>query len=113
MARRILLLAATMPDPRLKKQDGSDFYTPYAAQDLLLAHAEEIGIQVVKSKAIAYVADEQKYLTEDQIQPHHRVLNISGTQQRELLRTGKPLHDWFTFPDIRDELQREFQERAA
>ena len=99
--------------PSFKKQDGSDFYGPYDAQDLLLQHADEIGIQVIKSKRIAYVEDVQQYLTDDQIEPHHKVLNISGTQQRELLRSGKPLHDWFTFPDIREELQREFQERAA
>lgn len=99
--------------PSFKKQDGTDFYSPYAAQDLLLQYADEIGIKVVKSKAIAYVENEQKYLTEDQIQPHHKVLNISGTQQRQLLREGKPLHDWFTFPDIRDELQREFQQDNA
>lgn len=94
--------------PSFKQQDGSDFYTPYAAQDLLLQHADEIGITVIKSKRIAYVEDEQRYLSDDEIRPHHKVLNISGTQQRELLRTGKPLHDWFTFPDIREELQREF-----
>ncbi|MEZ5477432.1 MAG: sulfate adenylyltransferase [Thiolinea sp.] len=99
--------------PSFKKQDGRDFYGPYDAQDLLLEHAEEIGIQVIKSKRIAYVADEQRYLSDDEIRPHHQVLNISGTQQRELLRTGQPLHDWFTFPDIRDELEREFREQAA
>ncbi len=99
--------------PSFKQQDGSDFYAPYAAQELLLAHADEIGIKVVISRQIAYVAEVQQYLSDDQIQPHHQVLNISGTEQRELLRTGKPLHDWFTFPDIREELQREFQEQAA
>ncbi|HPE59012.1 MAG TPA: sulfate adenylyltransferase [Thiolinea sp.] len=99
--------------PSYKKQDGSDFYGPYEAQDLLLQHADEIGIQVIRSRRIAYVEDVQQYLTDDEIQPHHKVLNISGTQQRELLRSGKPLHDWFTFPDIRDELEREFREQAA
>lgn len=94
--------------PSFKKQDGSDFYSAYAAQDLLLAHAGEIGITVIKSKRIAYVEDEQRYLSDDEIQPHHKVLNISGTEQRALLRAGKPLHDWFTFPDIRETLQREF-----
>ena len=99
--------------PSFKQQDGSDFYAPYAAQELLLQHADEIGIQVIKSKNIAYVAEEQRYLTDDEIQPHHTVMNISGTRQRELLRSGQPLNDWFTFPDIREELEREFQERAA
>lgn len=99
--------------PSFKKQDGSDFYAPYEAQELLLKHADEIGIHVIVSKRIAYVANEEKYLSEEHIQPHHEILNISGTQQRELLRTGQPLSDWFTFPEIREELELDFKGIAA
>lgn len=94
--------------PSFKQQNGKDFYDPYEAQNLLLSHAEEIGIEVIKSKRIAYIENEQRYLSDDEILPHHTVLNISGTQQRELLRAGKPLEDWFTFPDVQALLQQEF-----
>ena len=40
--------------PSYKKQDGKDFYGAYDAQDLLMEHAKEIGIQVITSKLIVY-----------------------------------------------------------
>ena len=38
--------------PSYKKQDGTDFYGHYDAQDLLIKHADEIGITPVISKMI-------------------------------------------------------------
>lgn len=94
--------------PSFKRQDGSDFFGHYDAQELLLKHAKEIGIEVVISKRIVYVEDHDQYLSEDQLKPGMRPLNISGTEQRALLRDGKDLQEWFTFPEIMDELRQGF-----
>lgn len=94
--------------PSFKTQQGNDFFGPYDAQNLLAQHADEIGISMIKSRRIVYAECEGRYVTDDEINADMKVLNISGTEQRALLRAGKPLHDWFTFPEIMEELQKEF-----
>lgn len=100
--------------PSYKKKDGSDFYGPYDAQELLMKHAEEIGIEVVLSKLIVYASpknqeDEPIYSPIDQVDKEkYEIMNISGTKQREMLNNGEELPDWFTFPEIADELKKDF-----
>jgi len=100
--------------PSYKKQDGSDFYGHYDAQDLLLKHAEEIGIKVIISKLIVYAQPKDKslepvYSPIDKVdKDKYEVMNISGTQQREMLNNGEELPEWFTFPDVSHELKKEY-----
>ena len=98
--------------PSYKKKDGSDFYGHYDAQDLLVKHAKEIGIEVVFSKLIVYALDKVTndgiYLPIDKVDKEKfEVKNISGTKQRELLRNGEDLPEWFSFPKIADLLKSE------
>ena len=100
--------------PSYKKQDGSDFYGHYDAQDLLLKHAEEIGIEVIISKLIVYAQPKDKslksvYLSIDKVDKEkYEIMNISGTKQREMLNNGDELPEWFTFPDVSQELKKEY-----
>ena len=41
------------------------------------------------------------------------IANLSGTEQRERLRSGQPLPEWFTFPEVEAELRRSTPSRAA
>jgi len=98
--------------PSYKKQDGTDFYGPYDAQDLLVKHAKEIGIEVIFSKLIVYAlhkeTKEGTYMPIDKVDKEvYEVMNISGTKQRELLRKGEDLPEWFSFPKIAQLLKSE------
>jgi sulfate adenylyltransferase len=101
--------------PSYKKKDGSDFYGPYEAQELLLSVADEIGINCILSKMIVYAINKDddndcKYASIDTInEEKYKVMKISGTQQREMLRTGVKLPEWFTFPEIEEELVKQFK----
>jgi len=101
--------------PSYKKKDGSDFYGPYEAQELLLSVADEIGINCILSKMIVYAINKEddndcKYASIDNIdEEKYKVMKISGTQQREMLRTGVKLPEWFTFPEIEEELVKQFK----
>ena len=94
--------------PSYKQKNGEDFYGPYDAQELLIEHAEEIGIEPITSKMIVYTLpkDESnemngKYVPIDEVDEDKSIVKkISGTQQREMLRTGVPIPDWFTFPEV-------------
>ena len=94
--------------PSYKKKDGSSFFGPYDAQDLFIKHSDEIGIKLIKFKMISYVENLDVYLPADKITDDMIVKHISGTQQREMLRNGEKIPDWFTFPDIADELKKKF-----
>ncbi len=94
--------------PSYKKKDGTDFYGPYDAQNLLSQYAEEIGIILITSKMIVYSLPNNeknemkgKYLPIDEVdQEKNKIMKISGTQQREMLKNGTEIPEWFTFPKI-------------
>lgn len=95
--------------PSYKTKDGESFYGPYEAQDLLLSVAEEIGIEAVTSKAIVYVEpkddSEGKYLPMDEVNEEEcKVVSISGTEQRRMLENGEEFPEWFSFPEVIEEL---------
>ncbi|MQC26223.1 MAG: bifunctional sulfate adenylyltransferase/adenylylsulfate kinase [Chloroflexi bacterium] len=76
---------------------GEPFYGPYDAQELLSAHADEIGVQMLPFKALVYLADEERYVEAGQEPKDAKILNISGTQVREdYLAKGEYLPEWFT-----------------
>jgi sulfate adenylyltransferase len=92
--------------PSSKKKNGESFYGPYDAHELLEKYKDEIGIEIVMSKMIVYVEDIQDYLPIDEVPEGMNVLNISGTEQRRMLRDGEKIPHWFTYPSIVDELRK-------
>lgn len=80
---------------------GKPFYDPYAAQDLLARHAEEIGVTPVTFSEMVYPPNEDRYEESSRIGAGTSTASISGTQVREdYLQRGKSLPAWFTRPEI-------------
>jgi sulfate adenylyltransferase len=98
--------------PSYKKSDGTDFYGPYDAQELLATYQEEIGITMIKSQMIVYClnkeTNEGRYCTVNDKKENEMVMNISGTQQRELLNNGGEIPEWFSYPEVVKILREEF-----
>jgi sulfate adenylyltransferase len=90
---------------------GRSFYDPYAAQDLLRTHEDEIGVRMVPFREMAYVEELDTYLPENEVPPGARALTLSGTELRRRLATGRELPAWFTFPEVGRELQRRYPPR--
>ncbi len=90
---------------------GRPFYDPYAAQELLQRHEEEIGVKMVPFKQLVYVEELDGYLPEDTVPPGARTRAISGTELRRRLALGRELPSWFTFPEVAKELQRRYPPR--
>jgi sulfate adenylyltransferase len=91
---------------RPSKADGSPYYGPYEAQELLTAHEAELGIKMVPFKMLRYVEDSDSYMAEDEVPEGARTLSLSGTELRERLQTGREIPGWFTFPKVARELRR-------
>lgn len=92
-------------------QGGRPFYGPYAAQEMLAAHEDEIGITMVPFRMMVYLQDQGIYVPENEVSNGSRVLNISGTELLARLSEGREIPSWFTFPEVARELQRNYPPR--
>ncbi len=89
-----------------KNSQGEDFYDPFAAVQLAEKHADEIGIEIVNVGMLAYVKQLDKYLEMSEVEDGMDVAHISGTELRARLTDGRPIPEWFTYPEVAHELQR-------
>ena len=86
--------------------NGKHFYDPYAAQELLSRHEEELGVRMVPFQTMVYVEDLEKYLPLDEVAEGACTRGLSGTELRRRLEKGQELPGWFTFPEVARELRR-------
>jgi sulfate adenylyltransferase len=85
---------------------GKAFYGPYDAQELLRAHEQELGVQMVPFRNMVYVRNLDQYFPDDEVPTGAEVVNLSGTQLRKILAEGGHIPEWFTFPAVATELRR-------
>jgi sulfate adenylyltransferase len=97
-----------------KNSTGQDFYGPYDAQDLFREHQDEMGIEMVDFKQMVYVQDRAQYEPADEIADKDKVtiLDISGTELRRRLAEGLEIPEWFSFPQVVEELRKSRPARA-
>jgi len=95
-----------------KNSQGKDFYGPYDAQELVAKHQAEVGIEMVDFKQMVYVQEKAQYFPVDEVPEGTTVLDISGTELRRRLREGLDIPDWFSFPEVVQELRRTSPPRA-
>ncbi len=97
--------------------DGKPFYSPYEARDLLLKHADEIGITVVPSDELAYSKTRGTYVATGEVTPEDEIENISGTEFRRKLREGEDIPEWFSFKEsiaiLRESVKRDTRPGVA
>ncbi|ORZ09622.1 sulfate adenylyltransferase [Absidia repens] len=83
-----------------KNSQGVDFYGPYDAQDLVEKFKDEIGIEIVPFQMVTYCPDSDEYMPADEVPEGIKTLNISGTELRRRLKTGLPIPEWFSYPEV-------------
>ncbi|KAK3298217.1 uncharacterized protein B0H64DRAFT_68513 [Chaetomium fimeti] len=83
-----------------KNSKGVDFYGPYDAQYAVEKYRDELGIEVVPFQMMTYLPDSDEYAPVDQIPQGVRTLNISGTELRSRLRSGREIPEWFSYPEV-------------
>ncbi len=89
-----------------KNSQGKDFYGPYDAQELFKKHEEEIGLEMVDFKHMVFVQEKAQYYPVNEVPEGDTVLDISGTELRRRLAEGIEIPDWFSFPEVVQELRR-------
>lgn len=79
---------------------GSDFYGPYQAQDFARDQATELGMETVPSLNLVYT-EEEGYVTAEHAEARGlHVKKLSGTQFRQMLRSGEEIPEWFAFRSV-------------
>ena len=86
--------------------DGKAYYEPYAAQELLKEYEAEIGVTMVPFKEMVYVEEKAQFLPVDEVEPGMHASKISGTELRRRLREGLDIPEWFSYPEIVEELRK-------
>ena len=86
--------------------NGNDFYGPYDAQELLTEHAQELDISMVPFQLMVFAENRAEYIPIDQKTDDDNVLNISGTELRRRLQEGLDIPEWFSFPEVVEELRK-------
>jgi sulfate adenylyltransferase len=95
-----------------KDSTGEDFYGPYDAQELVREFEKELGIEMVPFQMMVYVKERAEYRPVDQIEEGETVLNISGTEFRRRLQEGLDIPEWFSYPEVVQELRKVHPPRA-
>ncbi|MDO5633201.1 MAG: bifunctional sulfate adenylyltransferase/adenylylsulfate kinase [Paracoccus sp. (in: a-proteobacteria)] len=95
-----------------KNSEGKDFYGPYDAQELFKKHQDEIGVEMVDFKHMVYVQEKASYFPANEVPEGSTVLDISGTELRRRLREGLDIPEWFSFPEVVQQLRRTSPPRA-
>lgn len=89
-----------------KDSVNKPFYEPYAAQKLVKNYAKEIGIEPIFFHEMVYVEEKQSYLAINKVKKGQTVKSISGTEFRAMITKNEKIPDWFSFPEIREEIKK-------
>ena len=87
-------------------QSGNPYYGPYDAQELVSKYEKDIGIKMVPFKMMVYVQDIDEYMEIDKVPKEYKSLSVSGSELRHRLENNHEIPDWFSYPDIVEELHK-------
>ena len=88
-------------------KDNKPFYGPYDAQEMLNEHSSELGINMIPFKQLVYVKEKKSFMGIDEAPKDSTTLSVSGTELRNLLDQGKEIPEWFSYPEVVRELQKQ------
>jgi sulfate adenylyltransferase len=93
--------------------NGSDrFYPRGAAQELVAQSAPDTGIDMVPQKNIGYLPEQKIYVEISSAEQEERVETISSKELQRRLTLGIHIPEWFSYPEIVEELRRTFPPRS-
>lgn len=104
------------PDHASPPQDndgGRTFYGKYQAQEFLRGFADEIGIEVVTQPEYRYVPTRKAFVPENEALHQGLETAVLGHDElRVLLVSGKEVPEWFSYPEVIEELRRVYPPRS-
>lgn len=75
-------------------------------KSLAKEYSEEIGIEIITLQERVYVEKDKNYQPINQVSPKKNIHLISDQELREMLEQDMSIPEWYTFPEIVDELKK-------
>jgi len=91
--------------------EGQPFYPRYAAQELFAEHERELDISMVPFQQMVYVEEKAQYLPVNETTPEMKIRTLTGTEFRRRMREGLEIPEWFSFPEVIEELRKTYPAR--
>jgi sulfate adenylyltransferase len=91
--------------------DGEPFYGPYEAQELFSEHEGELDITMVPFQQMVYIEDKAQYLPVNETTPEMKIRTLTGSEFRRRLREGLDIPEWYSFPEVVNELRKTYPPR--
>jgi len=89
------------------------FYPPYAAQELVAAYQDEIGIEVVPFKQLCYAQKQGRFIAKiDAEDSGEGCVGLSAREVADRLSREENLPDWFTWPQVLEVLRTVYLPRS-
>lgn len=85
---------------------GKPFNDPYDAQELVRQFEAEIGIKIVPFKETVYAQKLNQFISIDEVPRGENYMTISGTELRRRLTEGLDIPEWFSYPEVVQELKK-------
>ncbi len=105
------MVADDHADPLAGSDGDKHFYPKGAAQKLVEEYAAETGIAMVPQREMGYHRNLNKYVILDQV-PDDEVATISSKELRRRMINGEDIPNWFSYPEVVDQLQCSFPPRS-
>jgi sulfate adenylyltransferase len=89
-----------------RNNQGGLFYGVTDAQALVSSLESELNIQILKAPFLRYVEGRGEFCEEHELMSGEAGLYISGGELKQLLSEGAGIPEWFSFPEVIEELNR-------
>jgi len=91
--------------------NGNSYYEPYASHTLMEQYREEMGVEVVAFEEMVWTKGKAQFIPKSEVEKEDVVESLTGEKMRYLLRSGLEIPEWYTFPEVVEQLRREFPPR--
>lgn len=91
---------------------GGLFYGVTDAQELVSSLQDELNIQILKAPFLRYVEERGEFCEEHELMSGEAGLYISGGELKQLLCEGAEVPQWFSYPEVIEELNRTLPPRS-
>jgi sulfate adenylyltransferase len=98
-------------EPPFHLWEGASFYQDWKAMELVSAHQEELGVKPVALPEMAFSITHGKYLPVSQLKKEEMMPVLTPRQVRDRLETGLAIPEWYSFPEVLDELKKAYPPR--
>ncbi len=87
---------------------GNHYYGSDEAWNLSQEYSDEIGIDILPYEDLVYLPFEDEYKPTHEVENGVQTISLTGSDIRKRIRSGRKIPEWATFPEVIEELQKDY-----